>query len=195
MMARRPRPAAAARSPAGGRGRSPEPPHAASPGDHHVRHRSHLPRQLNPPPPPCPATRSLSPLVASHPPMVTALLLAPPLVLVLRVVYTLCAIGAARALIDQPATPLLGFSTWNCFEGRFNESVLREVADVMCVRPCWPLPASAQQRPNKPARQPASLPLPLSLSHWPCAITFQRLGREEKGLVRVGYRYLNIGAR
>ena len=37
----------------------------------------------------------------------------------------------AAGLVAKQPTPLLGFSTWNCFEGRINETEMRSVADAM----------------------------------------------------------------
>eukprot|EP01045_Picozoa_sp_COSAG04_P037015 COSAG04_NODE_9260_length_881_cov_1.459079_1_plen_102_part_10 len=46
------------------------------------------------------------------------------------------AVAALRrggSLTAQPKTPILGFSTWNCFQGAINETELREVADAMAA--------------------------------------------------------------
>ena len=40
-------------------------------------------------------------------------------------------IAAAEALVARPAVPILGFSTWDCFQGRINETMLQSVADSM----------------------------------------------------------------
>ena len=45
----------------------------------------------------------------------------------------LLALRRGGSLTAQPKTPILGFSTWNCFEGAINETELRGVADVMAA--------------------------------------------------------------
>eukprot|EP00729_Bicosta_minor_P007082 gene7082-31882_t len=35
------------------------------------------------------------------------------------------------SLVAKPATPIMGFSTWNCFKGSINESMLQDVTDSM----------------------------------------------------------------
>ena len=56
------------------------------------------------------------------------------LTLLLEGLLLLLLLSAARqglALVARPATPLLGFSTWNCFQGNISEGELRSVAEAM----------------------------------------------------------------
>jgi hypothetical protein len=41
------------------------------------------------------------------------------------------AVGLSSALVAKPATPIMGFSTWNCFAGAFDEKVLWAAAESM----------------------------------------------------------------
>ena len=45
----------------------------------------------------------------------------------------LLALRRGGSLTAQPKTPILGFSTWNCFEGAINETELRGVASAMAA--------------------------------------------------------------
>ena len=45
----------------------------------------------------------------------------------------LLALRRGGSLTAQPKTPILGFSTWNCFQGAINDTELRGVADAMAA--------------------------------------------------------------
>ena len=54
----------------------------------------------------------------------------PPVLPVLLLCSLVACWRPGRALVAKPPTPILGFSTWNCFKGAINETEMRAVCRI-----------------------------------------------------------------